>query len=375
MFTPDPPDRQPRGVHAVVVAGIVTAIVVGLLYALVLAGHGARPASVAFVAVLVWALLATGAAVLLALRRRRLVATHERMRTELAAAYSREHDLRQDLAAALTDPVTGLPVRAVAEKSVIAATSQRQPWAIALADADGLKTVNDDGGHPAGDLYLAAIADRLTAAARAVAADALVARAGGDEFVILAPRTDSTVLADAIRAAFAAPSIGHRGASPRVSVGVAASDGSNLRYALAQADAAMYTAKQTGNQILVYEPGRDGVPRADGTRTPVRRRDLEPGRDIVLPTNGAGPLVRIVCSPDDAATIVNALWVAHGRWAAAEPAPAATREPQVPDQTIDATPTAEGFDRIRALAETERAKYADLAARVSATLDMARRQP
>ncbi|MEV0733922.1 GGDEF domain-containing protein [Polymorphospora sp. NPDC050346] len=374
MFTPDPPDRQPRGVHAVVVAGIVIAIVVGLLYALVLAGNGARLASVAFAAVQVWALLATGAAVLLALRRRRLVATHARMRTELAAANGREHDLRQDLAVALTDPVTGLPVRAVAEEALTAAAAQGQPLAIALADADGLKAVNDEGGHPAGDLYLAAIADRLTTAARAVAADALVARAGGDEFVILAPRTVSTVLADAIRAAFAAPRSGRRGASPRVSVGVAASDGSDPRYALAQADAAMFTAKQTGNQVLVYESDRDGVPWADGTRTPVRRRDLNPGRDIVLPTNGAGPLVRIVCSADDAATIVNALWVADRRWAATEPAPA-PREPRVPDQTIDVSPTAEGLDRIRALAEAERAKYADLAGRVSATLDLARRQP
>ncbi|MGI5213322.1 GGDEF domain-containing protein [Plantactinospora sp. CA-290183] len=376
MFTPRPPGRQSDRIKTVVFDAISSAIVVGPIYALALPGDRAYVAAVAIIALQVWALLCTGAVVLLAHRRRHVMTTAEELRNKLAEADVRENDLRRELTAALTDPLTGLPTRTVAENAITAAAAQGQPLAIALADADGLNKVNDDGGHPAGDLYLIAIADRLTTAARAVTADALIARTGGDEFVILAPDTDSGELADAIRAAFAEPIRDERWTSPRASVGVAASNGTNPRHALAQADAAMYTAKRAGNQTLVYDPDRDGAPRADGTRVQVRRRDLKPGRDILVSADGSAALVRLVCSTADAETIVNALWIAHERWAATiEPAPVESREPAPVDQMIDVAPTGGGIDRIRALAQGEVAKYADLAGRISATLDPQGSQP
>ncbi|MGC5054939.1 GGDEF domain-containing protein [Micromonospora sp. DT48] len=350
----------------VVISSIVTAGPAGAFAAT------GRLTAAAVAAVIAIAVALPGAVTLVRLARHqqdRWCIEYERLGASLADATDRENSLRRELVAALTDPLTGLPTRAVVERALATAAEQRAPVAVAVADADGLHQVNDDGGHAAGDRYLTAIADRLTTAATTVRADAVVARAGGDEFVIVAPHTDPAVLSDAIRGAFAAPAADEP-VPPQASVGVAASDGSDPRYALAQADAAMYTAKRAGNQTLVYEPDRDGTPRADGTRAQVRRRDLKPGRDIVL-TDRSLPPVRILCTGADAAAIVNALRIAHERWAAiAGPAPTGSSAADAADQTIDVTPTAAGIDRIRAVPQAEMATYAALADAIAAALDM-----
>ncbi|MBQ1052273.1 GGDEF domain-containing protein [Micromonospora sp. C51] len=369
MLSPHRPDRQPRLTRAgtlVVISSIITAGPAGAFAAT------ERFTAATIAAVITGVVALPGAVTLVRLARHhqhRWGTDLERLWASLAAATDRENSLRRELAAALTDPLTGLPTRAVVERTLATAAEHRTPVAVAVADADGLHQINDDGGHAAGDRYLTAIADRLTTAAAAVRADAVVARAGGDEFVIVAPHTDPAVLADAIRAAFTAPAADEP-APPRASVGVAASDGSDPRYALAQADAAMYTAKRSGNQTLVYEPNRDGIPRADGTRAHVRRRDLKPGRDIVL-TDRPVPPVRILCRAADAAAIVNALRIAHDRWTAiAPPPPTGSSAADGADQTIDVTPPAAGIDRIRAVAQSEMATYATLADSIAAALDM-----
>ncbi|WBB91436.1 GGDEF domain-containing protein [Verrucosispora sp. WMMC514] len=368
MLSPHRLDRQPRLTRAgmlIVISSIITAGPAGAFAAT------GRFTAAAVAAVITGMVALPGAVTLVRLARHhqhRWRTDFERLRASLAAAADRENSLRRELAAALTDPLTGLPTRAVVERALATAAEHRAPVAVAVADADGLHQVNDDGGHAAGDRYLTAIADRLSAAAAAVRADAVVARAGGDEFVIVAPHTDPAVLADAIRAAFTAPAADEP--APRASVGVAASNGSDPRYALAQADAAMYIAKRAGNQTLVYEPDRDGIPQADGTRAQVRRRDLKPGRDIVL-IDSSVPRVRILCSGADAAAIVNALRTAQERWAAiAGPAPTGSGAAGAADQTIDVTPTAAGIDRIRVVAQAEMARYATLADAIADALDM-----
>lgn len=371
MLSPQRPERQPRLTRAgtlMVISGIIAAGPAGAFAA---TGRFTAAAVAAVIAVVV-ALPGAVALVRLARHHQLIVRwgkEYERLWTRLADSTDRENTLRRELAAALTDPLTGLPTRVVVERALATAAEQRAAVAVAVADADGLHQVNDNGGHAAGDRYLSAIADRLTIAAATVRADAVVARAGGDEFVIVASHTDPAVLADAIRAAFTGAAADDP-VLPRASVGVAASDGSNPRYALAQADAAMYTAKRAGNQTLVYEPDRDGIPRADGTRAQVRRRDLKPGRDIVL-TDRPVPLVRIMCRAADAAAIVNALRIAYERWAAiARPAPTGSGAAGTADQTIDVTPPAAGSDRIRVVAQAEMATYATLADAIAAALDM-----
>lgn len=371
MLPPQRPDRQPRLTRAgtlIVISSIITAGPAGAFAAT------GRFTAATVAAVIAVAVALPGAVALVRLARHhqlivRWGTEYERLWASLADSTDRENTLRQELAAALADPLTGLPTRAVVEKALATAAEHRTPVAVAVADADSLHQVNDDGGHAAGDQYLTAIADRLTTATTTVRADAVVARAGGDEFVIVAPHTDPAVLADAIRAAFTGADADEP-APPRASVGVAASDGSNPRYALAQADAAMYTAKWAGNQTLVYQPDRDGIPQADGTRAQVRRRDLKPGRDIVV-TDRSGPPVRILCSGTDAAAIVNALRIAHERWAAiAGAAPMGSGAAGAADQTIDVTPPAAETDRIRVVAQAEMARYATLADAIAAALDM-----
>ncbi|MEU1249170.1 GGDEF domain-containing protein [Micromonospora arida] len=347
-----------------------------------LASHG-QPAVAALIAVIAmqsWIPVGITATTQLIRQHRRLAAAHtreEELERRVAAGAALEEQLRGELLAARTDPLTGLPNRDLAERAIAAASAVAAPLTIAFADADGLHTVNANGGHAAGDQYLKAIAARLSHAAASVSAGAQVARTGGDEFMILVPRADATALRDAIRVALVRPVIvAGRRMQLRVSVGIALSSGGNARYALAQADAAMFTAKRAGNQTLIYNADRDGVPELDGTRPRVRRRDVEPDRDTAArATDGTTPTTRLVCSLDEAATIANALWLAYDRWAAMlQTEPSESAASPAPAETIDVTPTAEGFARTAAFAEAEMAKYAGLARRISAAIDAASEQ-
>lgn len=96
-------------------------------------------------------------------------------------------ELQAKLAAlALRDPLTGLANRRLLDEVLGLALKRTdragQPLAVALLDLDGFKTVNDTHGHDAGDAVLIETARRLSTAVR----DAdVVARIGGDEFVIV----------------------------------------------------------------------------------------------------------------------------------------------------------------------------------------------
>jgi diguanylate cyclase (GGDEF)-like protein len=69
------------------------------------------------------------------------------------------------------------------------ARNKRKPglWTVAMVDLDGFKRVNDQEGHDAGDAVLKAVAAALLSATRRMD---VVARYGGDEFVILLPDTE-----------------------------------------------------------------------------------------------------------------------------------------------------------------------------------------
>ena len=296
----------------------------------------------------------------------------------LAAVWHRR-DLRRQLDAARRDPVTGLPTRAVAEAALRAATAERTRLSVALADVDGLRAVNNWLGHAAGDQLLHAIAARF---AQAVPPGGLLARLGGDEFVLLAPDTDPAALATAIGVALAGPaSIGGYRMQPRASVGIAATDALvDAHYALARADAAMYTAKDTvdtrgGNQALVFDPDRDGEPEHDGTRPLVRRRDQRPActdaPTWATPRRGE-QLVPVLWTVADLATIHAAVTAARDRFteAAAEAQTGATRpdrstEP-AGDGIINVEPTPRGYASIAARFGAEAAKYHRLAQRLGA---------
>lgn len=120
---------------------------------------------------------------------------------------------------------------------------------LAMCDVDGFKDVNDTYGHPAGDLLLQTVAERLQTAVRP---GDLVARISGDEFVLVLNGADAVTasrIADRVLAQVARPlSLTVAGMMvPSLSVGVATHETCDTVHDLyARADQAMYQAKRAG---------------------------------------------------------------------------------------------------------------------------------
>ncbi|MCU0635883.1 MAG: GGDEF domain-containing protein, partial [Gemmatimonadaceae bacterium] len=110
-------------------------------------------------------------------------------------------------AASTRDVLTGLKNRAFCTERLEEERARVQrrggSLVVALLDLDHFKHINDRHGHPTGDAALRAVAGFLS---RAVRAEDLVARWGGEEFAILFPNaslTDAVMRVDAVRAALA----------------------------------------------------------------------------------------------------------------------------------------------------------------------------
>ena len=140
------------------------------------------------------------------------------------------------------------------------------PATLILADLDHFKRINDTWGHVAGDDVIVAFAERLKAAA---GDDAMTARVGGEEFVVLLPAANTQVgqmVAEGIRSSFAAdlgPGLSSLGIVT-ASFGVAeVAPGESLDDCLKRADGALYRAKAQGrNRVRVAEvarPARDDL--------------------------------------------------------------------------------------------------------------------
>lgn len=156
------------------------------------------------------------------------------------------------------DALTGLPNRRLMEdylvQAVARADRRRDAVALLFVDLDDFKEVNDAHGHPVGDAVLTAIGTRLKAAVRR---SDMVARVGGDEFVVaaegLGSATEVARVGEKILDAIREPT--HVSGQPvvvRASIGAAVypSDGGSAMDVLARADEAMYRAKRNGgNQI------------------------------------------------------------------------------------------------------------------------------
>ncbi|UNB54597.1 diguanylate cyclase [Mycolicibacterium sp. YH-1] len=92
--------------------------------------------------------------------------------------------VKRDLAVADLDPLTGLLNRRAFRRQLSAQVSQASPGTylcIALLDIDNFKLLNDTHGHAAGDHALVTVADALRAT---VSPTAIVARSGGEEFLV-----------------------------------------------------------------------------------------------------------------------------------------------------------------------------------------------
>jgi diguanylate cyclase (GGDEF)-like protein/PAS domain S-box-containing protein len=136
--------------------------------------------------------------------------------------------------------------------------------AVAFVDLDAFKAVNDQFGHAVGDDLLVAVATRLRGVIRG--AD-VVGRLGGDEFLVMCPdvadEAGARALGARVSAAIASPlDIEGNSLLPTASVGVAwtaVRDGVDAEALIAEADAAMYTAKHLGHGQLVVATSRRSV--------------------------------------------------------------------------------------------------------------------
>jgi two-component system, cell cycle response regulator len=229
----------------------------------------------------------------------------------------RQHEETQRLS--LTDPLTGLwNYRSLQEslhREVERASRFGRMLCVLVLDLDRFKEINDNYGHPAGDIVLAEFARRIRRALREVD---LAFRQGGEEFAVLLPETDAfggeTVaqrLGDAVRTTPIRldPPGDEAGASVSVtvSIGVAVypDHGATAQHVLDAADAALYAAKAAGRDTyrlarLVPDPTRqemvvgaaaaspdDGMPwagRPDGGRV-----DRPDGGQVGRPGGGTAP--------------------------------------------------------------------------------------
>jgi diguanylate cyclase (GGDEF)-like protein/PAS domain S-box-containing protein len=166
---------------------------------------------------------------------------------------------------ALHDSLTGLPNRALCLERIQQALerSRREglPFAVAFADLDRFKMLNDSLGHSFGDQVLVEASRRL---AQALEDKGSVCRFGGDEFVLLVDRAQDEseaqdLLHDALEALCQPMSVEGQEVRLTASVGVVLGppdDDTNAENVLQNADLAMHRAKDTGrDRIRLFHPG------------------------------------------------------------------------------------------------------------------------
>jgi two-component system, cell cycle response regulator len=202
-------------------------------------------------------LIATGLVLLAGLafvlfRRYRLKA---RTNAELAEAYGRMSQLAQH------DELTGLYNRRSAtariEIETVRMSRTHSPFSILLLDVDDFKRINDENGHECGDAVLRHLADLLRSRVRV---SDVVARWGGEEFLVILPDTDregAAVLAEQVRQGVASSHLdfASRDVSFTVTVGVNVYDRLGLASDfLRGADEALYEGKRAGKNRVVCAP-------------------------------------------------------------------------------------------------------------------------
>ncbi len=160
------------------------------------------------------------------------------------------------------DTLTNLPNRAQFSVQLAAAIDQakreHRTLYILMMDLDRFKNVNDVLGHTFGDALLRQVAERLKT--QVAGAGNEVARLGGDEFAILLPNmqlNEARSIAARILKSLEVPiSLEEQTVDLGAGIGIAGypEHGTDAEALLSRAEIAMYAAKKTGNEAVVYNP-------------------------------------------------------------------------------------------------------------------------
>lgn len=196
--------------------------------------------------------------------------------SQAAAAIARAEAFEETRRASITDRLTGCyNARFVADRlgeEVDRARRYGRPLVLMMIDSDSLKLVNDRFGHVSGDRHLVELAGAIRDSIRSTD---VVARYGGDEFLVLQPETgqeEALATAERIRAGFHSRRFsaddGQR-IEVSVSIGVAGfpESAGSADELFRQADLAMYAVKHRGKNAVSAAPLlASPTTRADGSR-------------------------------------------------------------------------------------------------------------
>jgi len=191
-----------------------------------------------------------------ALRERAEAANHElrTLRAELVR-YARQLERL-----ATTDDLTGLCNRrhflAVAEDARSRHAREQRPFSLLIFDIDLFKSVNDRFGHDAGDSVIRHVADVCR---NSVGASDILARLGGEEFILLLPGTtgeEAMARADDMRRRLEATPFEIDGSKVRVTVSIGVAEAApptdSIGDLMKRADQALYQAKREGRNCVRY---------------------------------------------------------------------------------------------------------------------------
>lgn len=218
------------------------------------------------------------------------------------------------------DYLTGLPNRHEFVERLEAALREAGPRrnvAVLFCDIDGFKLLNDTAGHETGDALLQAAGERLR---RQLSDDGLVARFGGDEFIIfiegMRDDDEAQVIADRLQRVLAEPfDLVHHRARVATSIGLTlGGPGDEALGLVRDADLAMYEAKRGGRGRIVRFTAAMGAELR-------HRRDLEAALPEALARGQLSAVFQpIVALPGRTVIGVEALarW-RHPQWGAVPP--------------------------------------------------------
>lgn len=163
-----------------------------------------------------------------------------------------------------TDPLTGLYNRRHLDEQLERlhndSVRHQDTLCVLLLDLDHFKQINDTFGHPSGDQVLRLFADRLR---RELRAGDVAGRWGGEEFLIILPRTDhqdGCVLAERVRSATSSELMvadGHQ-IDVTISGGLAVGPADSITTVIELADSCLYQAKAAGRNRITSAVAGNG---------------------------------------------------------------------------------------------------------------------